>query len=164
MLGLVAFGPLTMLIFTVGFAGGLVLWLVTPSNGNWADVKAPYWIALFLFVLHRVEEKQFGFFDFLSNVTGASKPSTLSPTVLALVIVSVGAWSLIPPLMKRESPFGTYLAWTFFTSMGITELAHYLVFPWLNDRVFAYVPGMWTVIVLAPVAWWGMKRLALGRR
>jgi len=47
--------------------------------------------------------------------------------------------------------------------MGLTELAHFAVFPWLNPSgITAYVPGMWTVLALAPVAWWGMWRLVPG--
>lgn len=163
-LGYVAFGALTTLVFTGGFVGGLLLWLVMPARGAWRDIKVPFWIALTLFVLHRVEEKQMGFFTFLSHVTRVPTPQVTSVPVIALVVLSVGAWLLVPILMVRAHPFGRYLAWTFFASMGITELAHFVVFPWLNHTTVAYVPGMWTVLVLAPVAWWGMARLALGTR
>jgi hypothetical protein len=53
------------------------------------------------------------------------------------------------------------LAWTFFTSMGITELAHFLL-PLLTTEPYGYFPGMASVVVLAPLAWWGMWRLARG--
>ena len=162
-LGWWAFDLLTMTIFTAGFAGGLLLWLFFPAGGLWADVRMPFWIALSLFLLHRVEEKQMEFFAFLATVTGTSKPSATSLPVLLLVAVSVGAWLLTPILMRRNHPLGRYLAWTFFASMGLTELAHFAVFPWLNPSgITAYVPGMWTVLALAPVAWWGMWRLVRG--
>ncbi|MGA5466748.1 HXXEE domain-containing protein [Mycobacterium sp. NPDC050041] len=164
LLGYIGFGVVTMLIFTAGFIGGLVLWLVLPARGTWSDIKVPFVSCLVLFLLHRVEEKQFGFFAYLADVTGVPKPDVASFAVLALVGLSVGAWLVVPLLMKRASPFGRYLAWTFFASMGVTELAHFLVFPWLNDSTTSYVPGMWTVVVLAPVAWWGMSRLARGHR
>lgn len=68
-LGYWAFGLLTMFIVTAGFVGGLLLWLMWPTGGGWADVRVPYWVALALFVAHRVEEKQMAFFDFLATVT-----------------------------------------------------------------------------------------------
>ncbi len=104
-----------------------------------------------------------GFFAYLSDVTGIRTPEVTAVPIIALVGLSVDAWLLMPVLMARSQPFGRYLAWTFFASMGITELAHFLVFPWLNESVVAYVPGMWSVLALAPVAWWGMARLASGR-
>ncbi len=69
-----ALGLATMLIFTAGFVGGLLLWLVRPDGGTWADIRAPYWMALTLFVIHRVEEKQMEFFAFLAEVTGCPLP------------------------------------------------------------------------------------------
>lgn len=160
-----ALGLATMLIFTAGFVGGgLLLWLVWPSGGGWADIRAPYWIALLLFLAHRVEEKQTGgFFAFLAAVTGVPTPAVNSVPVVLLVALSAGAWLLVPVLMGRGRPIGRYLAWTFFASLGLTELAHFLVFPWLDPSGAGYVPGMWTVVALAPVAWWGgMWRLTRG--
>ena len=161
-LGYLAFGLLTMLVFTAGFVGGLLLWLLLPSRGSWTDIKVPYWIALLLFVLHRIEENRMGFFRFLAEVTGVPTPELSSPPLLLLLTLSVGAWLLVPALMTRGLRFGWYLAWTFFGSMGITELAHFLVFPWFSDAAGHYVPGMWTVVALAPVAWFGMWRLIRG--
>lgn len=155
-----ALGLATMLIFTAGFVGGLLLWLVWPSGGGWADIRVPYWIALSLFVIHRVEEKQMDFFAFLATVTGVPTPAVTSVPVVLLVVVSAGAWLLVPVLMRRGHPFGRYLAWTFFASMGLTELAHFLIFPSVDPAGVGYVPGMWSVVALAPVAWWGMWRLA----
>lgn len=43
--------------------------------------------------------------------------------------------------------------------MGITELAHFL-FPFLTGGSYGSIPGMAIVLALAPVAWWGMLRLA----
>lgn len=162
--GYAAFGVLTMLIFTAGFVGGMALWLLLPSRATWPDMRWPYWLAMLLFLVHRVEEKQFGFFDMLSRVTGVPTPDVASPTVIALVLLSVGAWLAVPILLKRQHPLGSYFAWTFLASMGLTELAHWLVFPFLADDTFAYVPGMWSVVLLAPVAWWGMWRLTRGVR
>ena len=161
-LGYRAFGLVTMRVVTAGFLGGFVLWLALPSRGTWADIKAPYWVALLLFLAHRVEEKQMGFFAYLSEVTGVRTPNITSVAVILLLVVSVGAWLLIPILMKRAPAFARYLTWTFFTSMGITELAHFVVFPFLGQPNYNYVPGMWTVLLLAPVAWFGMWRLCRG--
>ena len=162
LVGYAAFGLVTMLVFTAGFAGGLLLWLVFPSRGTWADIKVPYWCALAVFVAHRVEEKQLGFFAYLSEVTGVPTPAVVSAPVIALLLISVGGWLLIPVLMVKVRAIGSYLAWTFFASLGITELAHFVVFPLLDPPNYGYVPGMATVVVLAPIAWWGMWRLARG--
>ncbi|HRK07525.1 MAG TPA: hypothetical protein PLZ57_07125 [Pseudobdellovibrionaceae bacterium] len=159
-----AFGFWTMMIFTSGFLGGLVLWWFFPSSVDFARLRAPYWIALALFLVHRVEEKMMGFFSFLSGVTGVSTPEITSWPVITLVLISVGAWLSIPILVKRRKSFGYYLAWTFFASMGITELAHWLVFPFFVDHPATYIPGMASVVPLAPVAWWGMSRLKSGSR
>jgi len=43
--------------------------------------------------------------------------------------------------------------------MGITELAHF-VFPSFTNKAYGYFPGMASVVLLAPVAWWGMYRLS----
>lgn len=162
-LGYIAFGAVTMLIFTAGFLGGFLIWLAVPSRGECSDIKSPYWMAMLLFLIHRVEEKQFGFFKLLAETTGVPTPEVTSVPVLLLVGISVGAWLLVPILMKRRSSFGHYLAWTFFASMGLTELAHFLVFPFLAGLTYSYVPGMASVVLLAPLAWFGMWRLASGR-
>jgi hypothetical protein len=121
-------------------------------------VRWPYFISLVLFALHRAEEYFAGFFDALAAITGVAKPEISSPPVVLLVLLSVGAWLLVPFLMGRTR-FGTYLAWTFFSALGITELAHIVVFPILVGQPFGYFPGMASVFVLAPFAWWGLFRL-----
>ena len=143
-LGCLAFGLVTMLVFTAGFAGGPQLWLLLPNRGNWTDIKIPYWTALVLFLAHRVEEKQMGFFAYLSTTTGLPTPAITSASVVLLLVVSVGAWLLIPVLMTKTPDFGRYLARTFFASLGITELAHYLVFesPWKWWRLPTLETGM----------------------
>lgn len=161
-LGYTAFGFWTMLIFTSGFLGGFVLWLIFPANPTFEAMKVPYFLALALFVLHRVEEYSMDFFETLAAITGIGTPDVGSWQVILLVLLSVGAWLLVPPLVGRGYRFGTYLAWTFFAAMGITELAHFVVFPWFTPQPFAYFPGMASVVLLAPVAWWGMWRLARG--
>ncbi len=163
-LGYAAFGFWTMLIFTSGFLGGFVLWMLFPAAVTFSAIKVPYFVALALFVLHRVEEYLFGFFDRLAAITGVQKPEVASWEVVLLLLLSVGAWLLIPWPMGRGYRFGTYLAWTFFAAMGITELAHFVVFPWFAPTLFAYFPGMASVVLLAPVAWWGMWRLAAAQR
>lgn len=158
-LGYVAFGAWTSLIFSSGFLGGLLLWWLFPGPPALAEVRTPYWITLALFLVHRVEERFSGFFAALSDLTGVPTPPILSWPVILLVLASVGAWLLVLPLLKRGSAFGAYLAWTFFTAMGVTELAHF-VFPFVVDGRFGYFPGMASVVLLAPVAWWGMFRMA----
>ncbi len=162
-LGYVAFGFWTMMIFSSGFLGGFLLWLAFPSETPYSKLKFPYWSALLLFLAHRVEEKTAGFFKFLSEITGIPTPEITSWSVISLVTISVGAWLSIPWLLKQRSELGYYFAWTFFTAMGLTELAHWVVFPFFVEGSFRYIPGMGSVVLLAPVGWWGLWRLMNGR-
>lgn len=157
-LGYMAFGFWTMLIFSSGFLGGLTLWLLFPSTATWRDIKVPYLVSLGLFLIHRVEEKVMEFFAALAGITGVQTPNILSWQVVLLVLASVGAWLLIPYFLKKGNEIGRYFAWTFFTALGITELAHF-IFPFFLNQPYGYFPGMASVIFLAPVAWWGMYRL-----
>ena len=158
-LGYVAFGFWTAMIFTSGFLTGFILWLLIPARPGFHRIKVPFWLAFGLFMVHRVEEKTMGFFARLSEITHVPTPAIDSVPVILLVLLSVGAWLAIPFLVPRGNAFGYYLAWTFFAAMGITELAHFIL-PLFTDEPYAYFPGMASVILLAPVAWWGMKRLA----
>ncbi|WP_236020626.1 MULTISPECIES: hypothetical protein [Devosia] len=108
-----------------------------------------------LSALHRAEEYFKDFFDALAGITGVPNADVASPPVILLVVLSVGAWLLIPFLTGRTR-FGTYLAWTFFAAMGITELAHIVVFPLVTGRPFEYFPAMASVFLLAPAGWWGL--------
>lgn len=157
-LGYVAFGVIPMLIFTSGFLGGFILWLIVPVKGSYASIRLPFWISFALFMVHRIEEKVAGFFPKLSEITGTSVPEITSIPVILLILTSVGAWLLAPYLLSRGYAFGYYLAWTFFTAMGITELAHF-IFPLFTPEPYGYFPGMLSVIILAPVAWRGIYRL-----
>ena len=158
-LGYVSFGLWVMLIFSSGFLTGLILWLLLPTETSWSYLKVPYWLTLVLFMAHRVEEKISDFFKILSDVTNTPAPDIISVQIILLVSLSVIGWLFIPLLIKRGKQFGYYLAWTFFTSMGITELAHFVVFPFLIDKSYGYFPGMISVVFLAPVAWWGIYHL-----
>lgn len=158
-LGFISFGFWTTLIFTSGFLGGFVLWLLIPATPSFTTIKVPYWLAFALFMVHRVEEKMCGFFSRLAEITGVSTPEITSLPIILLVITSVVAWLLVPLLVSRNYAFGYYLAWTFFTAMGITELAHF-IFPFFTKEPYGYFPGMASVIFLAPVAWWGIYRLS----
>ncbi|MES2034705.1 MAG: HXXEE domain-containing protein [Pseudomonadota bacterium] len=157
-LGYLSFGFWTTMIFTSGFAGGLLLWLIIPARPPYEAIRAPYWLTFGLFVIHRVEEKLAGFFAALSRLTHVPTPDILSWNVILLVALSVGAWLAVPVLLKRGIAFGYYLAWTFFAAMGITELAHF-IFPLIAGGPYGYFPGMASAALLAPAAWWGLWRL-----
>ena len=158
-IGYLAFGFITSMIFASGFLTGYLIWLFVEGRPGFNIIRWPYWITLLLFILHRVEEKVMGFFDQLSEITGVETPAITSVPVVLLVLLSVGAWLAIPFLVKRGNEIGYYLAWTFFAAMGITELAHF-IFPVLTNDPYGYFPGMASVILLAPCAWWGMYRLS----
>lgn len=156
-LGYVLLGFLPTFLFAFGFVGGFVLWLLIPSHVRFQDIKLPYFLTLAAFVLHKIEERYWDFFPALSRITG--KPMPEPNSFLALLLYAfAGAWLLIPLLVGRGHPLGYYLAWTFFTSMGVIELAHF-AFPFFTPEPYGYFPGMTTVVLLAPAGWWGMVRL-----
>jgi hypothetical protein len=156
-LGYVLLGLLPMFLFAFGFLGGLIIWLFVPTDSPFQAIRAPYFLTLALFVVHKLEERFLDFFPALSQITGVPMPE--SGSVLAILLYAFAAtWLLIPWLVGRSHQFGYYLAWTFFTSMGVTELAHF-VFPLFVGGSYGYFPGMASTVVLAPVAWWGMWRL-----
>ncbi len=128
-----SFGIWTTLIFTSGFLGGLILWIATPNRSvSFSAIKAPYFLTFAVFIfLHKVEENIFKFQFELSKITGTPVPEVTSPALILLLVLSVGGWLLVPILTKRGYRFGYYLAWTFFSAMGITELAHF-IFPFLS--------------------------------
>ncbi|MDX2001381.1 MAG: hypothetical protein SFW35_03060 [Chitinophagales bacterium] len=158
LLGYLSFGFWTTMIFTSGFLGGFILWLLFPSRTDYSSIKLPYFLTFLMFIVHRVEEKVCGFFSALSEITKVPTPDILSWQIILLVMMSVAAWLLIPYLVKRKYEFGYYLTWTFFAAMGITELAHF-IFPFFVSGPYGYFPGMASVVILAPLAWWGIWRL-----
>lgn len=158
-IGYLSLGAIPALLFLIGYLAGFVFWVLMPDNTSFGSVEKLYWLTFGLFVLHRVEEKVAGFFDVLAEMTGVPKPEVASVSVIALLVASVGAWLLGPTLARRQHSLGGFLVWSFFASMGITELAHF-VFPFFRDEPYGYFPGMASVIVLAPVAWYGMYKFS----
>lgn len=157
-IGYILLGWVPMALFAFGFIGGFALWLLLPSSASFRAIRAPYFLTLALFLAHKFEERHFGFFPALSKLTGVPPPQAGSPLATLLYAFAM-AWLLIPFLMARRHPFGYFLAWTFFASMGITELAHF-IFPFFTPRQFEYFPGIVTAVCLAPAAWWGMRELS----
>ena len=157
-LGYVLLGIWPALLFAFGFVGGLVLWMAIPARPSFTTIRAPYFVALALFVVHKAEERYLDFFPALSRLTGVPMPDTGSVWVYALYACACG-WLLIPWLVGRGSPFGYFLAWTFFASMGLTELAHFL-FPLLTTGPLDYFPGLASAALLVPAGWWGLWRMA----
>lgn len=156
--GYVLLGAVGAGLFTLGFLGGLFIWLAMPERATFADIRIPYFLTLGLFVLHKIEERKMDFFPALSQLTGVPVPEAGSPLAVLLYVLAAG-WLLVPLLMPRHYSFGHYLASTFFTSMGVIELAHF-VLPLFVDRPYGYFPGMASVVPLAPAAWWGLYRMA----
>lgn len=106
-----------------------------------------------------MEEKNSGFFAKLSNITGVPIPDIVSTPILLLLVVSVGGWLIGPILYSRGNEIGRYLVWTFFGTMGVTELAHF-IFPLFLPESYGYFPGMLSVVVLAPMAWYSMYQIS----
>ncbi|MER8476717.1 hypothetical protein [Mesorhizobium sp. M1163] len=90
-------------------------------------------------MLHKIEERELDFFPALSQLAGVPVPEAGSSLAVLLYVLAAG-WLLVPLLMPRRYSFGYYLAWTFFTSMGVIELAHF-VFPLFMDGPYGYFPG-----------------------
>lgn len=147
----------------MGYFGGFAFWIAAPQAASWRSIRLPYWLTLAAFLLlHKVEENRTAFFESVSaRVTGTPVPEVSWGLILALLVIPVGAWLAIPFLARREPEFGRFLAWTFFASMGLTELAHFIM-PMLANEPYGYFPGMASVVVLAPLAWWGISRLLRG--
>lgn len=157
-LGYIMLGLLPMFLFSFGFLGGFILWIIVPTKTSFQNIRLPFFLTLAFFVLHKYEERKMNFFPRLSEITGVPVPETNSFLVYLLYAFAV-SWLFIPLLIKRGYSFGYYLAWTFFTAMGITELAHFF-FPFLTAEPYDYFPGMASVVILAPTAWWGLYRLS----
>lgn len=156
-LGYFLLGLVPMLLFASGFVGGLAIWLSARDRATFADIRTPYFLTLVLFALHKVEERELNFFPALSELTGVPMPHEGSPLAMLLYVLAA-AWLLVPFLMAKKNPLGSYLAWTLFASMGFLELAHF-IFPIFREGSYGYFPGMWSVILLAPAAWWGAFRM-----
>lgn len=159
-LGYVLLGILPAILFSFGFVGGFVLWLSVPTAAPFRSIRIPFYITLGLFILHKLEERYLDFFPALTKITGVPLPDTTSIFVFLLYALA-GMWLFIPFLVRSRNEFGYYLAWTFFTSMGVTELAHF-AFPFLAGGGYGYFPGMASAAILAPAGWWGMFRLWKG--
>lgn len=153
-LGYYLLGWLPMMLFALGFVGGFALWITVPTTFHFSRIRWPYFLTLVLFVAHKYEEKTMDFFPALSRITGVPVPEVNSIGVY-LLYMAAGTWLLIPALVNGGHAFGYYLAWTFFTSMAVTELAHFFL-PILSDKPYGYFPGMATAIVLVPAGWFGL--------
>lgn len=151
-------GTLPTVLIAGGYVAGFVVWMLMPSaQPPWSKIRVPFFVVLALFVAHKVEERQFGFFPALSQLTGDPIPTTVTAAGAALYALAA-AWLLMPLLIKRHLQFGYLLAWTFFVAMGVVELAHF-AFPLMTGEPYGYFPGMATVAVLSPAAWWGLARM-----
>lgn len=159
--GYIYTGALIATLFLIGYLAGFFLWLFLPAKVSYAAIRVPYWATMLVFLLlHKVEENRMGFFEVVGDkITGIPVPEITPLLVISLLILPIGAWFLVPYLVKRGYDIGYYLAWTFFTSTGIIELAHYVLFPFLTGEPYEYFPGMWTALPLALLGWWGMWRL-----
>ncbi|MEQ1776707.1 MAG: hypothetical protein ABL891_23220, partial [Burkholderiales bacterium] len=94
-LGYVLLGLLPMFLFAFGFLGGLILWLIVPTDASFRSIRAPYFVTLAFFVVHKLEERFLGFFPALSEITGVPMPE--SGTFLAILLYAfAGTWLLIP--------------------------------------------------------------------
>jgi hypothetical protein len=164
LLGLVFLGPLYAVLFLVGYLGGFVFWLGTRARATWKSIRTAYSLNLLAFLLlHKVEENRTDFFRVVSEkITHTPPPEVSLGLIIALLVVPLAAWIATPFVIRRHGDLGRYLAWTLFASMGLTELAHFIM-PLLANEPYGYFPGMASVLVLAPLGWWGMWKLGRSR-
>jgi len=153
-LGYLNIGLIPALIFLVGFLGGYILWVLSPSQPEWKSIKWPYIATMIFFAIHRVDEQVSGFFEELEKITGVPYPDSITVHGILITLFSL-LWLLSPLFIMKKKWYGYLGAWTVFFAMGVSELAHF-VFPIFTPGPYGYFPGMITVIPLAPVAWWGM--------
>jgi hypothetical protein len=157
-LGYRMLGPVPALLFAGGFVGGFAAWTLIPARPRFQTFRAAFYLALALFVLHKVEEREMDFSTALAQLTGMPVPEPQSFQVYALYALA-SAWLLVPLLAGRGIELGFHLAWSFFASMGLVELAR-CVFPFFTEDGFGYFPGMVSASVLAPAAWLGIWSLS----
>ena len=160
-IGFYYLGLLYAMLFLIGYMGGFLLWLLVSSHTPWTSLKKPYWLTILAFLfLHKVEENRMKFFEVVSEkITGGTVPEYSVGLIIGMLILPIGAWLIAPWLIKRGQELGYFAIWTLFVSMGITELAHFFL-PFMIHEPYGYFPGMASVIVLAPLAWWGLYKLS----
>lgn len=160
-IGYIYTGSLVAFLFLIGYLGGFALWLLIPVRAPWSSIRIPYWTTFAIYIfLHKVEENRMKFFEVLGDkITGIPVPDITPLLVIGLLILPLGAWLMIPYLVKRGHDLGYYLAWTFFTSFALVESAHF-VFPLLTGEPYGYFPGMASAVILVPAGLWGVWRLS----
>jgi len=154
----VLLGPFPFDLFSIPFFGGFVAWLLMTSVPPFSAVRVPYFVAWIFFILHKLEERQFGFFSKLAYITGTPAPNENSTWSWILYLLA-GFWVLVLMLAKGGVTLGYSLTWTFFLAMGVVELAHF-VFPLMTGQPYAYFPGMTTAAPLSAAGLWGVYRMA----
>lgn len=150
-------GWLIAMVFSAGFVTGWLMWLVRPATPTFSSIKAPYFVALGAYVIHRIDEEVSGFVPAIEELTGAEPVALTSPLSLGIAGLSV-MWMLSPVLLRWRYPLGAYGAWTLFAGFGVLELAHF-VFPLLTPGGYGYFPGMVTAPLIIAAGWWGLLRL-----
>lgn len=160
LLGLVYLGPFYAALFLLGYLGGFAFWMVVRSRAPWRAIHLQYWLTACAFVAHKVEENRMRLFEAVARqITGSALPEVSFGMILALLVIPLGAWLAIPLLVRRDHEIGRFLAWTFFASMALTEAAHFAM-PALAQEPYGYFPGMMSALLLVPLGFWGMWRLA----
>lgn len=147
-----------------GYIIGLLGWWWFGELTSFRSIQLPYWITLAMFALHKVDENRSDFQDMVASITGTPVPEVTSPALVALLVVGVLPWLLLPFVFRKHPALLTYFAWTFFASMCFTEMAHFLVFPFLVKGAYTYFPAMATAAPLVVVAAWGIHRMMRSSR
>lgn len=124
--GYIALGFWPAFIFTFGFLGGFVLWLIVQAKPSFKYIRFAYFGTLVFFIFHKIEERKMDFFPTLSEITGVPVPDAGSLPAIFLYIMAC-AWLLIPVFVCKKYAFGYYLAWTFFCFYGNNRVGTFCI-------------------------------------
>lgn len=153
-LAYLSIGVLYAAISSIGYFLGFLFWQHFSSCVAWRAIKAPYIFTLLTLLINwsSLFESSSG------RAENALIASVNDERTLWFLAIQLLVWLVFPFLLLRDNSLGSYFAWAFFTTMGVTEFTTFVV-PVLLNVSLSYFPGMVSVLVIAPLAWWGIWRM-----
>jgi len=140
-------------LFCTAFVGGFVLWFLTlrrhPIDPH--KVLTPHLLAVMFFVVHVYEEFRGHIETFMSRLTGLDVTQANFLTIAAFIAPVIWLSGLIMALRRWQ--FGYFLLCVFYFGMMFGEPQHF-VFPFIENRTFHYVAGMYTALLPSLAGWW----------
>lgn len=140
-------------LFCAAFVGGIALWI--PSSFRLrpqpSRIVIPYLLTVVLFIIHVFEEFRTHIEFVMTRLTGLDITQQSFLTIAAFIAPVI--WLTGALMMMKRWHFGFFLASVFLFGMMFGEPSHF-VFPFLLDRKFHYVSGMYTAALPAASGWW----------